>query len=134
MCQKAFGAFYAPLVTGHELTWTRGEPAWFQSSNRVRRGFCGSCGTPLVYDWGGAPEVAIGALDDPRLAAPVMQLNLTDKLPFVDSISGLPTREGTDDGTAEFMRGIVSYQHPDHETDEWPLEHRSGDADGSSDT
>ena len=40
MCQKAFGAFYGPLVTGKGLVWTRGEPSWFQSSNKVRRGFC----------------------------------------------------------------------------------------------
>ncbi len=54
MCQKAFGAFYGPLVTGHGLTFTRGEPSWFRSSNKVRRGFCGACGTPLIYDWGGS--------------------------------------------------------------------------------
>ena len=39
MCQKAFGSFFGPLVTTHDLVWTRGAPAWFQSSNKVRRGF-----------------------------------------------------------------------------------------------
>ena len=61
MCQKAFGAFYGPLVTGKGLVWTRGEPSWFQSSNKVRRGFCAQCGTPLAYDWGGEVEVSIGS-------------------------------------------------------------------------
>ena len=66
MCQKAFGGFFGPLVTAFGVTWTRGEPAWFQSSNKVRRGFCGECGTPLAYDFGAsAIELAIGAFDNP---------------------------------------------------------------------
>ena len=44
MCQKAFGAFYGPLVTSIGLQWTRGEPSHFKSSNKVRRGFCAACG------------------------------------------------------------------------------------------
>ena len=67
MCQKAFGAFYGPLVHAHALTWTRGEPKWFRSSNKVRRGFCADCGTPLTFDYGGPIEVSIGSLDDPAL-------------------------------------------------------------------
>ncbi len=51
MCQKAFGAFYAPLskVQYKSCAWTRGEPAIFQSSPDVDRGFCPSCGTPLTF-------------------------------------------------------------------------------------
>ena len=43
MCQKAFGGYFAPLVSsrGHELTWTRGALKYYQSSNFVKRGFCG---------------------------------------------------------------------------------------------
>ena len=48
MCQKAFGSFFGPLVTAFGVSWTRGEPGWFQSSNKVRRGFCAQRGTPLA--------------------------------------------------------------------------------------
>jgi hypothetical protein len=121
MCQKAFGAFYGPLVTGHGLKYTRGEPAWFQSSNKVRRGFCSACGTPLIYDWGGEPEVAIGTLDNPEAAPPVLQLNLADKLSFVDGLAALPVRtHDPDSPQAQFMASIESYQHPDHDTESWP--------------
>jgi hypothetical protein len=121
MCQKAFGAFYGPLVTGHGLTYTRGGPSWFRSSNKVRRGFCAACGTPLIYDAGNEPEVAIGTLDDPTLAPPVLQLNLADKLPFVDGIHALPVREFTADSpNGQFMASIESRQHPDHDTQGWP--------------
>ncbi|MFA5952942.1 MAG: GFA family protein, partial [Hyphomicrobium sp.] len=42
MCQKAFGGFYAPLVSvrGATLVWTRGAPKKFQSSSAAARGFC----------------------------------------------------------------------------------------------
>ncbi len=121
MCQKAFGAFYGPLVTGHGLTYTRGEPSWFSSSNKVRRGFCAACGTPLIYDWGGEPEVAIGTLDDPNLAPPVLQLNLADKLPFVDGLGALPVRpDDPASPQAQFMASIENFQHPDHDTESWP--------------
>lgn len=50
MCQKAFGAYYAPLVSvdAGRIEWTRGAPRRFASSNLVRRGFCADCGTPLT--------------------------------------------------------------------------------------
>lgn len=127
MCQKAFGGFYGPLVSSVNLVWTRGAPAHYRSSNKIRRGFCDRCGTPLTYDYGGAPEIAIGTLDDPELAAPVVQLNLADKLSFVDGIPDLPVRDPRDDPqNADFMRGIVSHQHPDHDTDAWPPERGDG--------
>src|SRR5258708_2636238 len=32
MCQKAFGGFFGPLVSGYGVVWTRNEPDYFQSS------------------------------------------------------------------------------------------------------
>ena len=121
MCQKAFGAFYGPLVHAHALTWTRGEPKWFRSSNKVRRGFCADCGTPLTFDYGGPIEVSIGSLDDPALGAPAVQVNAEPRLPFVDHLAELPIRTAEDEPKiTAFMAGIVSYQHPDHDTETWP--------------
>ncbi|MCA9579967.1 MAG: GFA family protein, partial [Myxococcales bacterium] len=82
MCQKAFGGFYGPLVTGIGFRWTRGAPAHFRSSNKISRGFCAACGTPLTYDWGGDLEISIGSLDDPEQAPPTIQVNPADKLSF----------------------------------------------------
>lgn len=122
MCQKAFGSFYGPLVTAIGLEWTRGKPEVYTSSNKAKRGFCSKCGTPLTYDWGGNPEVSIGSLDNPELAAPVVQVNPADKLSFTDALSSLPTRKGAiDSDTAVFMASITSFQHPDHDTETWPL-------------
>lgn len=121
MCQKAFGGFFGPLVTGLGLQWTRGEPAWFASSNKVRRGFCAECGTPLAYDYGGEIEISIGSLDDPERAPPVIQVNPADKLSFVDHLRELPVRVAADNpAVAAFMTGIESRQHPDRDTQSWP--------------
>jgi hypothetical protein len=51
MCQKQFGSFFGAFVTADQahLTWTRGQPMLYRSSAKVKRGFCGKCGTPLTY-------------------------------------------------------------------------------------
>lgn len=124
MCQKAFGGFYAPLVNtkGAKLVWTRGEPKRFASSNFVHRGFCASCGTPLSYEAPDGVALAIGAFDHPELIAPSVQFGIEGKLPYADTISSLPSRQTIDDIiAAPFLDKLVSYQHPDHDTDIWPL-------------
>jgi len=121
MCQKQFGSFYGPFVTGIGVTWTRGAPKHFRSSNMGRRGFCADCGTPLTFEMDGGVELAIGALDAPTLAAPVIQVNPNDKLPFVDGLHGLPTRPASEKTPLDArVSGFVNYQHPDHDTAAWP--------------
>jgi len=125
MCQKAFGGFFGPLVSGYGVVWTRHEPTYFQSSNKFRRGFCAQCGTPLTYEAldridTDPIELAIGALDHPTLAAPTRQVNLTDRLPFFASLPDLPARAADDAAWLETMTDLVSYQHPDHDTSFWP--------------
>jgi hypothetical protein len=130
MCQKAFGAFYAPLVSvrGAKLDWTRGEPRRFDSSNLVKRGFCAECGTPLTYEAPDGVALAIGAFDHPEEIAPAIQFGVEGKLPYVDSVHDLPRRETMEDEeAAEFLKHLVSYQHPDHDTESWPPEGRTGD-------
>lgn len=120
MCQKAFGSFFGPLVSApnDRLAWTRGEPSWFQSSNKVRRGFCNHCGTPLAYDWGGpALELAIGALDDPESVPPVLQVGLEHRMSWFARLADLPTRTAEEQEKVDrFQADIVSYQHPDRDT------------------
>jgi hypothetical protein len=122
MCQKAFGGFFAALVTAHDLEWTRGEPRRFRSSNKVQRGFCADCGTPLTFEPDGHPaELAVGAFDDPTVAPPTIQVNPADKLAFYDGICTLPMRpDGAEPQQEAFKVSIVSYQHPDHDTAAWP--------------
>jgi len=122
MCQKAFGSFYGPLVSAPGLAWTRGAPKYFQSSNRVRRGFCGDCGTPLTFEPDDGPaEVAIGAFDDPSGLRPVIQHDVAARLPWLDELTDLPVRTQSEaDKVAAYYASIRSFQHPDHDTERWP--------------
>ena len=123
MCQKAFGAFYAPLVStrGANVVWTRGRPSYFASSNFVKRGFCSKCGTPLSYEAPDGIALAIGAFDHPQQIIPVHQFGTEGKLPYAGDIADLPGHHTMDDiAAAPFLDKIVTYQHPDHDTDVWP--------------
>ena len=124
MCQKAFGGFYAPLVNtkGAALVWTRGRPKRFASSNFVNRGFCENCGTPLTYEAPDGVALAIAAFDHPEAIAPTVQFGIEGKLPYADGIPALPARQTIDDIiAAPFLDKLVCFQHPDHDTDTWPL-------------
>jgi hypothetical protein len=123
MCQKAAGNFYLPLVSvrGARLQWTRGAPKKFQSSNLVKRGFCADCGTPLTYEAPDGIALAIAAFDEPQAIAPAIQWGIEAKLPYVDAVSALPGKDTmADEAAMPFLAELVSYQHPDHDTDQWP--------------
>jgi hypothetical protein len=118
MCQKAFGNYMAPLtgVRLDELAWTRGTPGVFQSSDKVERGFCRDCGTPLFYRVLSHDRisVSIGSLDEPDRVAPLAQYGIEAKSPHFDGLHRL-AGEATTETYANTSR-----QHPDHDTETWP--------------
>ena len=119
MCQKQFGGFFGPLVTAKgEVEWTREEPTYFQSSINIARGFCKQCGTPLTYRHPGGIEIAIGAFDERDDLAPQVQVNYAARLPWVETIFSAPVHEHPDYYSQQ--EKIISFQHPDHETENWP--------------
>jgi hypothetical protein len=127
MCQKAFGAFFAPLVNtkGATLTWTRGQPKHFASSNFVKRGFCENCGTPLSYEAPDGIALSIAAFDHPEKIPPTVQFGIEGKIPYVDGIPSLPSLDTMADSVAApFLAQLVSFQHPDHDTETWPPQPR----------
>jgi hypothetical protein len=127
MCQKAAGNFFMPLVgVPHEdLAWTRGKPAVFRSSEEIERGFCSHCGTPLFFHnlTGGHVSLTIGAFDQPERVPLKMQCGMEGRLPQIDQLQALQdmgTTEAEDPGNAAAIKAS-SRQHPDHDTDAWPL-------------
>src|SRR5262249_33984273 len=91
------------------------------SSDKAQRGFCVECGTPLTFEPGGPIEIAVGAFDDPSAVAPTIQVNPADKVSFFDGLCALPTRkDGTEPQAEAFKAAVVSFQHPDHDTTQWP--------------
>lgn len=126
MCQKAAGNFFIALIgiPKDALTWTRGTPATFRSSEQVERGFCRACGTPLYYDYAGSRHLSVttGSLDNPAGFPPRVQFGTEGRMPWFDALPAL-TEEGT---TEETMSDLVdairatNHQHPDHDTESWP--------------
>jgi len=74
------------------LTWTRGTPSLFRSSNMATRGFCKDCGTPLTYafDGNGRISVTINSLDDPEAMPPTKQFGTESEVSWLKRIHNLP--------------------------------------------
>ncbi len=127
MCQKAVGNVFAALVSApkDKLTWTRGTPARFQSSEHVKRGFCAKCGTPLFYDALRSDEIGlcIGAFDQPQSIVPISHDSIESRMPWFSEITQIK-----DAGTSVEIDGpqrveavrASNRQHPDHDTAVWP--------------
>jgi hypothetical protein len=127
MCQKAVGNLFAALVgVGHEhLTWTRGTPSTFQSSEHVARGFCQACGTPLFYQYRGGQHVSltVGSFDDPHRIPILYQMGLEGRHPsllHLNAIEEVGTTEQADGAEAVAAIKASNHQHPDHDTATWP--------------
>jgi len=124
MCQKAMGGLFGPFAGPKEaaaLTWTRGERKRFQSSNKVARGFCGDCGTPLTFEYGeGHVSLAVGAFDRPGDVKFVEQLASGAQVVDFAALAALPSHPEDEPRAAAHLASIVSYQHPDHDTETWP--------------
>jgi hypothetical protein len=125
MCQKATGNLFAALVgIGHEnLTWTRGKPAEFRSSEHVGRGFCSNCGTPLYYRYEGGHHISftIGSFDEPHRIPLLYQMGLEGKHPSLFHLGDVE-EVGTTEAAMGDEAGAIkrsNNQHPDHDTTEW---------------
>ncbi len=126
MCQKAVGGPFAVIcpVAKSDFRVTRGEIAWFHSSDFARRGFCRDCGTPLIFDYPHDPGIGVmaGSLDRPDLVTPVVQYGVETQVPWAARLPGLPGKAtDTDDPEGLIPRiHATNHQHPDHDTAEWP--------------
>ena len=114
MCQKAFAGPFGALVTVSvaDLTWTRGTPSRFQSSDAIQRGFCPACGTPLTFEW--SPDqidLAVFAFDDPSRVEPAVQLAVEGRPAWMDHLADMPVRPPA----GGVSGAVVSRQHPDHD-------------------
>ncbi len=120
MCQKAVGNAFAALapVRRADFAWIRGAPTIFRSSSAAERGFCAVCGTPLSFAYSAAAwiDVTIGSLDTPERVVPEMHYGVESRLSWLDRLDALPREES---GLGGITGGgpVVSYQHPDRDTE-----------------
>ena len=127
MCQKATGGPFGLFVhvDTDRLTWTRGAPKFFLSSNVAKRGFCADCGTPLTWEHEDRLDITVAAFDRAAEIEPVVQMALAEQYPWLWRMDAIAVREPEADAEyATFLASVRSYQHPDHDTTEWPPEGR----------
>jgi hypothetical protein len=123
MCQKAFGALFAPLtlIRHEDFAWTRGAPSIFKSSQDVDRGFCSACGTPLTFVHRGSDRlnISIGSLDRPEVAKPEIQIGIESRISWTAEIPQLKEQRTDEALPADRLARVTSFQHPDHDTETW---------------
>jgi len=122
MCQKQFGSLFGAFVTvpGDGVEWVREEPAYFQSSVNIARGFCRRCGTPMTYRHPEGLELSLGSFDERADLIPIHQVNHGARLPWVDRLFEAPPYDNPDYDAQQ--ERVISFQHPDHETPVWPAQ------------
>jgi hypothetical protein len=93
-CRKQSGHYFASTnVKRDQLEITGQEKlAWFQSSPKVRRGFCATCGSFLFWDPPGRDwiSVAMGAFEKPTGTALERHIFVADKGDYYELRDGLP--------------------------------------------
>jgi hypothetical protein len=97
MCRKSTGHYEAGVdVDKSSVTITGGDKVtWFQSSEKVRRGFCSICGSPLFFDplhldWIG---LMLGAFDTPTHTKLAQHIYVADKGDYYEITDGLPQNQ-----------------------------------------
>lgn len=93
-CRKASGHYFASANVPRSALTVTGEEhvRWYASSAKVRRGFCGRCGSPLFWDplerdWTG---IALGAFDSPTGIRLEKHIFVAEKGDYYDIGDDLP--------------------------------------------
>lgn len=86
-CQRAIGA---GIVTWfgtkpEDLSVTKGQITYCETSPGIQRGFCGRCGSSLTFGGEGWDETGVTAasLDDPSAIIPESNVFLSHKQPWI---------------------------------------------------
>ena len=93
-CRRQSGHYWASTDVEREALEIEGGEAltWFDSSDRVRRGFCSICGSALFWDARGRARIAVamGAFDPPTGTRLEKHIFVGDKGDYYDIADGLP--------------------------------------------
>ena len=96
-CRKHTGHYEAGTDVPRSAMRLSGEDrlTWFQSSEKVRRGFCSVCGSSLFWDVIAADRIGIsmGAFDTPTNTKLSMHIFVADKGDYYDIADGLPQNQ-----------------------------------------
>jgi hypothetical protein len=91
-CRRWSGHYWASTDVPKAALTIRGDVAWFASSEKVRRGFCPTCGSSLLWDpvRRDTIAVALGALHAPTGTRLAHHIHVADKGDYYEIADGLP--------------------------------------------
>jgi hypothetical protein len=93
-CRKHSGHFWASTDVSRDALTIHGAEklTWFRSSEKVRRGFCSTCGSSLFWDplQKDTIAIAMGAFDQPTNTRLRVHIYVADKGDYYDIGDGLP--------------------------------------------
>jgi hypothetical protein len=96
-CRKQSGHYFASSDVPRAALTVRGadQITWFASSERVRRGFCSTCGSTLFWDpiQRDSIAIAMGAFDTPTQTHLKMHIFVADKGDYYEIADGLPQNQ-----------------------------------------
>jgi hypothetical protein len=96
-CRKHSGHYFASTDVARAALTIRGEEHvhWYQSSAKVRRGFCAQCGSSLFWDpiFKDRIGIAMGAFDTPTGTRLAIHIFVADKGDYYDIADGLPQNQ-----------------------------------------
>jgi hypothetical protein len=94
MCQLAFGNTRAAFLNLRKdgITWSGMAPKQYASSAFALRGFCGTCGTPLSFEYTDSErmDISVGSLDEPGAVRPVSHFAVESRVAAWHAEDGLP--------------------------------------------
>jgi hypothetical protein len=93
-CRRSASSDYVSWfgVLRSTLAWS-GPREFYQSSPKVMRSFCGSCGAPASFETEVFPDethLYAASLDDPTLYRPTAHIFWSERLPWIEVSDGLP--------------------------------------------
>lgn len=96
-CRKQSGHFFASTNVVRSALTIEGQEnlSWYQSSAKVRRGFCSRCGSTLFWDPPARDWIAIamGAFDGPTETHLEKHIFVTEKGDYYEISDGLPQNQ-----------------------------------------
>jgi len=96
-CRKQSGHFWASTEVPTAELRLKGSDnlTWYQASEKVRRGFCATCGSFLFWEPLGQDRIAIamGVFDKPTQTKLHLHIFTADKGDYYDIADGLPQNE-----------------------------------------
>ena len=96
-CRRHSGAPVSALAgfKVDDVKFTKGERSLYASSEGVRRGFCGACGTTMTWEGDGEElgmlvEIHLGTLDDHGALTPKSHIHYRERVSWFDTKDSLP--------------------------------------------